>query len=83
MYKRQSPETRAALRDCTEAELLAELVARRTRGRLGRDPRVGHDKSRTAVADLGDAELRADVVELNAFCSADGCARTPAAEDDE
>ena len=78
-----SPETRAALRDCTEAELLAELVARRTRGRLGRDPRVGHDKSRTAVADLGDAELRADVVELNAFCSADGCARTPAAEDDE
>ena len=78
-----SPETRAALRDCTEAELLAELVARRTRGRLGRDPRVGRDKSRTAVADLGDAELRADVVELNAFCSADGCARTPAAEDDE
>lgn len=74
-----------ALRDCTEAELLAELVARRTRTRLGKDkgPSVGSEKTSAPATDLGDAELRADVAELNAFCTADGCARAAREEDDD
>jgi hypothetical protein len=75
-----------ALRDCTEAELLAELVSRRTRSRLGKDkgPSVGDEKPSPAPAtDLGDAEMRLDVAELNAFCTADGCVRAAREEDDD
>ena len=35
--ERSRATTATALRDCTETELLAELVARRTRGRLGKE----------------------------------------------
>jgi tRNA(Ile)-lysidine synthase TilS/MesJ len=92
--ERSRATTATVLRDCTETELLAELVARRTRGRLGKDPRllkraelgdgaITPPRPRTPSTDLGDAEMRADVAELNAFCTADGCARFPAEDDDE
>ena len=92
--ERSRATTATVLRDCTETELLAELVARRTRGRLGKDPRllkraelgdgaITPPRPLTPSTDLGDAEMRADVAELNAFCTADGCARFPAEDDDE
>ena len=93
--ERSRATTATALRDCTETELLAELVARRARGRLGKedpsvlkraelgDGAITPPRPRTPSTDLGDAEMRADIAELNAFCTADGCTRFPAEDDDE
>ena len=72
--------------EATEAERLGERVSGRTRSRLGKDkgPSAGDEKPSPAPAtDLGDAEMRLDVAELNAFCTADGCVRAAREEDDD
>jgi len=65
-----------SLRNCSETELLAELVARRTRGRSNKAKPVALVGSQNEKKEdlLGDAELRDDCDELNAFCTAEGCA---------